>query len=404
MHVELHPRFADSGEGRDAKALIGACVHCGFCLPACPTYVEDRDERDSPRGRIHLIKHFLETGDGARETRLHLDRCLTCRNCETACPSGMRYGELLDIGRGLLEQAPPRPLPSRVQRRVLRGLLARPRLVRAGLRCAQALRPLLPRRWRARVPPHQPRRPVPAARHDRRMLLLEGCVQQAATPGTNAAARRVLDRLGISLVSAPGAGCCGALDYHLAAHEAALDRMRRNIDAWWPHIEQGAEALISSATGCGAQLADYGRLLEHDPAYAEKARRITGLAQDLAEVLLEADLSGLSRRHPAAARVAVHAPCTLRNALGQPDLVHRVLTRAGYELLESGESTLCCGSAGSYSVLQPGMGARLQKRTVAQLTRRDPGIIATANIGCQLHLQAGTDVPVVHWIELLDTV
>jgi glycolate oxidase iron-sulfur subunit len=235
------------------------------------------------------------------------------------------------------------------------------------------------------------------------MLLLEGCVQQAATPGTNDAARRVLDRLGITLVSAPGAGCCGALDYHLAAHERALERMRRNIDAWWPHIEQGAEAIISSATGCGAQLADYGRLLAHDPAYADRARRIAELGKDLAEVVLAADPSGLSHRHPAS-RVAVHAPCTLRNALGQPDLVHRVLRRAGYELLESGGNALCCGSAGSYSLLQPGMGARLRQRTLAQLTRRDPGIIATANIGCQLHLQAGTDVPVVHWIALLDAV
>jgi glycolate oxidase iron-sulfur subunit len=401
MHVELHDRFADTPEGQAAKRLTSACVHCGFCLPACPTYVDGRDERDSPRGRIYLIKHFLETGEGGAETRVHLDRCLTCRNCETACPSGMAYGELLDIGRGLLEQSPPRPALSRMWRWLLRKVLVRPRLLGAALVPAQVLRPALPRRWRARIPPRQTARPVPRAQRERRMLLLEGCVQRATTPNTNAAARRVLDRLGITLVAVPTAGCCGALDYHLAAHAEGLDRMRDNIDAWWPHIEQGAEAIISSATGCGAQLADYGRLLADDPGYADKARRVSQLSRDLAEVLLDADLSALAL-HDAAGKIAVHAPCTLRNALGQPDLIHRVLARAGFELTDNTGNTLCCGSAGSYSILQPDTSARLREQTLRALAGQQPRVIATANVGCQLHLQAGSDVRVVHWIELLD--
>ncbi len=401
MHVELHPRFADSDEGQAARSLTGACVHCGFCLPACPTYVDTRDERDSPRGRIYLIKHFLETAEGAAETRLHLDRCLTCRNCETACPSGMQYGELVDIGRGLVEHETSRPAMSRLQRRLLRGILLRPALLGALLALAQSLRPLLPARLRERVPVRQSPGPPPAGGHGRNMVLLEGCVQRAATPGTNAAARRVLDRLGITLIGVPQATCCGALDYHLAAHAAALERMRRNIDAWWPHIEGGAEAIISSATGCGAQLRDYGRLLADDPDYREKARRVSELSRDLAQVVLDEDPARLTT-HGAAGKVAVHAPCTLRNALGQPDLIHRVLGRAGFTLTDTSNATLCCGSAGSYSVLQPATGNRLRDDTLHALNSCGPDVIATANIGCQLHLQSGADVPVVHWIELLD--
>lgn len=401
MHVELHPRFADSDEGQAAKALTGACVHCGFCLPACPTYVDTRDERDSPRGRIYLIKHFLETGDGGAETRLHLDRCLTCRNCETACPSGMQYGELLDIGRGLVERESTRPATARIQRWLLRRVLVQPALMSAALGVAQTLRPLLPARLRGRVPARQPTGRIPPATHGRRMLLLEGCVQRAATPGTNAAARRVLDRLGITLIAAPEAGCCGALDHHLSAHARGLERMRRNIDAWWPHIEQGVEAIVSSATGCGAQLADYGRLLAQDSDYREKARRVSELSRDLAQVVLHEDPGRLTTPDTAA-RISVHTPCTLRNALGQPDLLHRVLERAGFNVTGAGDGALCCGSAGSYSILQSDTSERLREKTLRSLTAAAPDVIATANIGCQLHLQSGSEVPVVHWIELLD--
>jgi len=388
-------------EGSRARDLTSACVHCGFCLPACPTYVDTRDERDSPRGRIYLIKHFLETGEGGHDTRHHLDRCLTCRNCEPACPSGMQYGALLDIGRDLVEAETPRSLHDRFLRHMLRAIIPRPRVLSSLLAAGRVARALLPRRLRSHIPPRQRPGNVPAARHARQMLILEGCVQSAATPNTNAAARRVLDRFGISLVSASGAGCCGALEHHMGAPGRGLDRMRRNIDAWWPHIEDGVEALVSSASGCGAQLVDYGTLLAHDPVYADKAKRVSELARDLAQVLLAEDLDRF-RVDADRGTVAVHTPCTLRNALGEPDLVHRVLARAGIEIADTPGEPSCCGSAGTYSILQAHTSVRLRDKSLERLSANDPQMIATANIGCQLHLQAAAGVPVVHWIELLD--
>jgi len=402
MHVELHPRFADTPEGHSAKALTSACVHCGFCLTTCPTYVDSRDERDSPRGRIYLIKHLLESGAATAQTRLHLDRCLTCRNCETACPSGMQYGELLDIGRGLMEQQAPRPVVSRRLRALLRFVFSRWQLLGALLALGQMVRPLLPRRLRNRIPVRQFPGSVPAVQHARRMLLLEGCVQRAATPNTNAAARRVLDRLGISLISAPQAGCCGAVNYHLAAHSDGLDNARRNIDAWWPYIENGAEAIVSSASGCGAMLVEYGRLLAGDPAYAERARRVSVLCRDLGEILLEEDIGKLTV-NTQVGRVAIHTPCTLHHALQQPQLLAMLLERAGFEIAQVTEKLLCCGSAGTYSLLQSDISNRLLANTLRTLSSAQPGLIATANIGCQLHLQSASGIPVRHWIELLDS-
>jgi glycolate oxidase iron-sulfur subunit len=409
MHVELHPRFASTAEGQAAKALTAACVHCGFCLSTCPTYLDKRDERDSPRGRIYLIKQLLESGAASAQTQLHLDRCLTCRNCETACPSGMQYGELLDIGRGLMEAEAPRPMAARGFRWLLRFVLTRPRLFAAALALGRIVRPILPAGLREKIPPRQSPKPASTRLyvqphtplHTRKMLVLEGCVQRAATPTTNAAARRVLGKLGISLVTAPKAGCCGAVNYHLAAHAAGLDDMRRNIDAWWPHIENGVEAIVSSATGCGAMLVDYGRLLAGDPAYAEKARRVSQLTRDLAQILLHEDLHtlGVNSR---IGKVAVHPPCTLQHALQQPTLLHDVLRRAGFDIATTTGKLLCCGSAGTYSILQSATSERLRATMLSALTRDQPALIATANVGCQLHLQAATGLPVVHWIELLD--
>jgi len=402
MHVELHPRFADTTMGQAAKTLTSACVHCGLCLASCPTYVDSRDERDSPRGRIYLIKHLLESGTASEQTRLHLDRCLTCRNCETACPSGMQYGELLDIGRSLMEQQAPRPVVSKCLRALLRFVFSRPQLLGALLALGQTARPLLPARLRRKIPVRQLPGAVPAEQHARRMLLLEGCVQRAATPNTNAAARRVLSRLGISLISAPQAGCCGAVHYHLAAQADGLDNMRRNIDAWWPYIENGVEAIVSSASGCGAMLVDYGRLLAADPAYAEKARRVSQLCRDLGEILLEEDLGKLEV-NTQIGKVAIHTPCTLHHALQQPQLLATLLGRAGFDIARTTQKLLCCGSAGTYSILQSDISERLLASTLRLLTSEQPALIATANIGCQLHLQSGAPVPVRHWIELLDS-
>lgn len=402
MHVNLHPAMEAIDEAQRAAELTSACVHCGFCLETCPTYLDHRDERDSPRGRIYLIKQLLETGQAGSATRMHLDRCLTCRSCETTCPSGMQYGELLDIGRGMIEQAAPRSFPARAVRALLRFALTRQWLLQPAMQIAQALRPLMPAALRNKVPPRQTAGPVPQRRRARRMLMLAGCVQQAATPRTNAAAQRVLDRLGITLFAAPSAGCCGALNYHLAAHDAGLADMRRNIDTWWPHIEQGVEAIVTSASGCGAMLADYARLLAHDPNYAHKAARVTALSRDLAEILAAEDLSALGPQ-PGNAKIAVHTPCTLQHALQKPALLPDLMQAAGFALAETCDSHLCCGSAGTHSLLQPDAAGRLAQKKLAALTADSPQLIATANIGCQLHLQSYSDIPVRHWIELFDT-
>jgi glycolate oxidase iron-sulfur subunit len=401
MHIELHPRFIDSSEGQAARALTSACVHCGFCLATCPTYLDSRDERDSPRGRIYLIKQLLESGSASDRTQLHLDRCLTCRNCETTCPSGMQYGELLDIGRGIMEQEVSRPALEAGLRRVLRFVLVRPALLAGALTIGRALRRLLPARLRHQIPPRQHYKPVPTQQHTRKMLLLEGCVQRAATPATNAAARRVLDRFGITLVAASKAGCCGAVNYHLGAHADGLDNIRRNIDAWWPHIESGVEAIVSSATGCGAMLIDYGRLLASDPAYAAKAERVAQMAHDLAAVVASEDLSKLSL-HTGIGTIAVHTPCTMQHALQQPELLTTLLQRAGYKVAMTTEKLLCCGSAGTYSILQSAISERVRDQALHTLMAATPDLIVTANIGCQLHLQAASSVPLMHWIELLD--
>jgi len=400
MHVELHPRFKHTAEGQRGAELISACVHCGFCLATCPTYLDDPDERDSPRGRIYLIKSLLEDGKAGDTTRTHLDRCLSCKSCETTCPSGMRYGALADLGRGLMEKEAPRPYNQRALRWLLRHTVTTPWLMRSLLGAGQWLRPLLPARLRQRVPEPRPRQAPPPSRNRRLMMLLDGCVQGAAAPQTNDSVRRVLDQLGIDAEPAPGAGCCGAVNYHLGAHDDGLDDMRRNIDAWWPAVEAGAEAIISSASGCGATLADYGQLLAHDPEYAERAATIAGLARDIGAVLANEDLSAL--RVNVSARVALHTPCTLKHALGQDTLVRQVLESTGVVLTNTIDDHLCCGSAGTYSILERERSLRLRDRKLAALTGDAPDIIATANIGCQLHLQESASRPVRHWIELLD--
>lgn len=313
----------------------------------------------------------------------------------------MEYGKLLDIGRGLVEHETPRALPQKLMREAVRAIFSRPALLRLFLPIGQILRPLLPRVLRDKVPPRQNPGGVPTQQHTRKMLILEGCVQGAATPNTNAAARRVLNTLGISLIAAPKAGCCGALNYHLSEHEAGLNDMRRNIDAWWPYIEQGAEAIISSASGCGAMLFDYAHLLADDPHYAEKARTVSAMNKDLAEIVGGEDLSKLESKR-VGKTVAIHTPCTLEHALGQPDNVQAILHSAGTKLTNKKPSTLCCGSAGTYSILQSAASERIREAALSELCSEGPDVIATSNVGCQLHLQAGTQCEVVHWIELLD--
>ena len=401
MQTRISDKYLDTPQGREADAILRSCVHCGFCTATCPTYQLLGDELDGPRGRIYLIKQLLEGQPVSASTQLHLDRCLTCRACETTCPSGVRYGRLADIGRELVEHEVPRRPQQRLLRYLLRKVIAYPRRVAPLLFAAQALRPLLPAGLRGKVPQRQRRSPWPQQPQARRMLALTGCVQSVATPQTSAAAARVLNRLGIQLINAPGAGCCGAVSHHLSAHEEGLDFMRRNIDAWWPFIEQGIEAILVTASGCGAVVKDYGHLLSHDPAYADKAQRVSALALDVAEVLRDADLSGVALGRQAQ-KVAFHSPCTLQHAQQLDGVVETILSRAGFTVTAVPDAHLCCGSAGTYSILQPELSQRLLANKLAALQQDAPDVIATANIGCQMHLASQAARPVRHWIELLD--
>ncbi len=400
MQTRIHPKYANRADVEEAETVLRSCVHCGFCNATCPTYQELGDERDGPRGRIYLIKQMLETGDISDKSRVHLDRCLTCRSCETTCPSGVRYGVLADIGRNIMEEQLPRSGVEQLKRWALRKILPFPARFKPILRLGQWFRPLLPAAIKAKVPATQPLMRWPVSSHPRCMLALPGCVQSAATPNTNAIAARVLDKLGITLTEAADAGCCGAISYHQAEHREGLDFMRRNIDAWWPAIEDGAEAIVVSASGCGAMVKDYGQLLRNDALYAEKATRVSEMARDLTEVLLAEDLAKLAPT--VGGKTAVHCPCTLQHALGLNGAMETVLQRAGVELVNTKDNHLCCGSAGTYSLLQPKLSQQLLDNKLKALTIERPDQIVTANIGCQLHLASRADVPVRHWIELLD--
>ena len=401
MQTNLAEFIKHTPHGREADAILRKCVHCGFCTATCPTYQLLGDERDGPRGRIYLIKQVLEGDTPTVRTQLHLDRCLSCRACETTCPSGVRYGRLADIGRAVIEQQVPRPRLERIVRRCLRAVLPYPARFTPLLRIGQLARGLLPEALRRKIPARLSVPARPGVRHARRVLLLEGCVQPGLAPQINAQTARVLDALGISVQPAPGAGCCGALSHHLSAHEESLDFMRRNVDAWWPHVEDGAEAIVTTASGCGTMVHEYGDLLAHDPRYAERARRISELARDLSEIVAALDLSTLPR--PASRRVAFHSPCSLQHGLRVRGVVESILREMGHELSPVADAHLCCGSAGTYSILQPQLSSRLLANKVQALEGGEPELIATANIGCLTHLRSGSTRPVVHWISLLDS-
>jgi glycolate oxidase iron-sulfur subunit len=397
VQTELAAFIRDTPEGKEADAILRKCVHCGFCNATCPTYQLLGDELDGPRGRIYLIKQMLEGVAPTEKTRLHLDRCLTCRACETTCPSGVQYGRLADIGRGIVEEKTERGPLQRLQRKALAFFLPRTGLFSFFLRLGRLTKPFLPAFLKKAVPgAGRPAGVWPAPRHQRRMLVLAGCVQPVLAPRINTAAARVLDRAGISLVEAPGAGCCGALRFHLNDQEAGRADMRALIDTWWPYIERGAvEAIVVTASGCGSTIKEYGHYLAHDADYRDKAARVAALARDLSEVV--PPVPGAAR-----GRVAFQSPCSLQHGQQIRGKVEALLAHAGYELTTVAESHLCCGSAGTYSILQPALSAQLRTRKVAALEGGAPVAIATANIGCLTHLQGEAHVPVRHWIELLD--
>ena len=402
MQTQLADAIRDTPRGREADAILRKCVHCGFCLATCPTYNVLGDELDSPRGRIYLMKQMLEGAPVTMRTQVHLDRCLTCRACETTCPSGVEYGKLVDIGREVVEERVHRPPLDRLRRWLLAKTLPSRAFFSAALALGRIARPLLPRAIAAKIPAARQAGAWPQARHPRRMLALAGCVQPSLAPSINAATARVLDRLGITLVEAAGAGCCGAVPFHLNYQQDGLDFARRAIDAWWPHVQAGAEAIVITASGCGTMVTDYGRLLRGDPAYAQKAEKISALAKDVSEVVAaeqDALATLVQGQGPA---IAFHSPCSLQHGLKIRGVVESILMRAGFELTPVPDAHLCCGSAGTYSILQPEMSRRLLADKVRALETGRPTMVATANIGCLTHIQSGTGTPVRHWIELVD--
>jgi glycolate oxidase iron-sulfur subunit len=404
MQTRLSAEFKGTADGEEAEAILRKCVHCGFCNATCPTYQVLGDELDGPRGRIYLIKQLLEGGEVTRSTQLHLDRCLTCRNCESTCPSGVEYGHLVEIGRRLTDERVSRPPVQQATRWLLKEGLTSP-LFAPALKLGQMLRPLLPPLLQSKVPASAQREPrpprQPAREHSRKVLLLGGCVQPAMRPEINAATVRVLDAAGIGISFAAGEGCCGALRTHLNDRSGGLADMRRNIDAWWPHLDGGVEAIVVNASACSQMAKEYGYELRHDPDYADKARRVSALTRDLSELLPDIRLALEGRLLRPGPRLAFHAPCTLQHGQ-QLRGVAAELSALGFEVKVPADSHLCCGSAGTYSVLQPEIATELRNRKLEALRPLDAECIVSANIGCIQHLQSGTTLPVRHWIEAID--
>jgi glycolate oxidase iron-sulfur subunit len=411
METHLADWLKGTPDGIEAESILRKCVHCGFCTATCPTYQLLGDELDGPRGRIYLIKQVVEGQAPGDATLQHLDRCLTCRNCETTCPSGVKYGHLVDIGRKLVAQRVQRPLAQRLVRTALKEGLTRRWLFDPGMRLGQALRPLLPATLREKVPERRDPGPWPAREHPRKVLLLNGCVQPAMMPRVDAATARVLDAIGVQALLEQRSGCCGAVRYHLDDHDGGLADARRNIDAWWPWIDpsagRGVEAILINASGCGSMVKDYAHLLRDDPAYASKAARVVELTFDLAQWLPAQFEAAAASRRVAVRRqpsrsVAFHPPCTLQHGQQVRGEVERFLASLGVAVQPVAESHFCCGSAGTYSVLQPALAKQLRDRKLANLQAGQPQMLLSANVGCIGHLQTGTDTPVRHWIEWLD--
>ncbi len=402
MQTNLADFIKDTPEGIEADAILRACVHCGFCTATCPTYQILGDELDGPRGRIYLIKQVLEGVEPTAKTQQHLDRCLTCRSCESTCPSGVEYGRLVDIGRSVVEKKVGRTASESFKRLALRKGLLSKKTFAAALALGRAARPLLPASLKAKIQPRRAPGEWPTAQRARSMLLLDNCVQDALAPSIDAAAARVLDAAGITLKRVSAGGCCGALSHHLNAHDEAVEKVRANIHAWWPHIESGAEAIVVTASGCSVMVKDYGHFMKHDAVYAAKAERIAALAKDVSEVIAAEWQTLKAKVKASTEKISYHPPCTLQHGMKLKGGVELLLKDMGFLLAPVADSHLCCGSAGTYSVLQPQISNELKSRKLKCLTAGAPTQIATANIGCMTHLQSGTTLQVKHWIELLD--
>ncbi len=406
MLTHTTKEYLATSKGQEADAIIRSCVHCGFCTATCPTYQLSGDELDGPRGRIYLMKQVLEGKTVTHKTQIHLDRCLSCRSCETTCPSGVQYGRLIDIGRELVDNQVIRTPFERIQRFTLRKILPYPKRFLFLLNAGQWLKPLLPASIKQKIPARQNKaswrenNQVEQSKA-RKMLVLQGCAQSVVTPNTNKAATNIMRKLGIELIAANGAGCCGAISQHLSAQQEALDFMRQNIDAWWPLIEQGAEAIIITASGCGVTVKEYGHLLKNDAEYADKAKKVSELAKDISEILTQEKIV-LERINISTNTIAFQSPCSLQHGQKLNGVVESLLKRYGFVLVNIDDAHLCCGSAGTYSILQKELSQQLLDHKLIASQKQSPELIVTANIGCQLHLQTKAQIPIKHWIELLD--
>lgn len=399
MQTKLAPQFTNTAAGQEAESILRSCVHCGFCTATCPTYQLLGDELDGPRGRIYLIKQVLEGQQPSRETQRHLDRCLSCRACETTCPSGVQYGRLADIGRAETEKLVSRPVTEKVIRQLLLHTVPYPQRIRQLIRLGRLFSPLLPNKLRQKIPALKKTSAYSTITQPRKMLLFAGCIQSVSSPATNRATAKVLAHLGIAVIEAEQAGCCGALSHHLSAEQQTLNHIRQNIDAWWPHIEAGAEAIINTASGCGSMLKDYGQMLQSDAEYADKAKHISDLSKDISEIIAAEDYqrwSAIGENQ----LIAFHSPCSLQHGQKLVGTVEQILQHMGFVLSDVADSHLCCGSAGSYSLLQPELSEQLRQNKLAALQQGKPERIVSANIGCQMHLSQ-TQQPVSHWIELI---
>lgn len=397
MQTELADFIRETPKGQVADSILRKCVHCGFCSATCPTYQLLGNELDGPRGRIYLIKQVLEGFEPTQRTQLHLDRCLTCRSCETTCPSGVRYGELLEIGREVVEQRVPRTFSERLVRKSILLIVPNELLTRILLCLARFFQSLLPAAFGKKIPPKEKSKPWPKAMHSRKMIIHQGCIQRVTKPAINAAAARYLNGHSISAIRTNDA-CCGALGLHLGNRDFFTRQARKNIDAWWPHIQKGAEAIVSTASGCGVTIKEYGTLLKEDQDYAEKADKIASLAIDISEVERSAEIS---KTLDLPTKVAVHSPCTLQHGQKIVNSVEKILSEYGIETTQVEDAHMCCGSAGVYSVLQSELSGQLLKNKIAALERGQPDQIVTANIGCLMHLASSSAVPVKHWVEVV---
>ena len=403
MQTKLTESFLATPQGQVANEMLQKCTHCGMCTAVCPTFQLSGNELDSPRGRIYQIKQVLEGTIATPTVQQHLDRCLTCRACETVCPARVEYGKLVEIGRLAVEQQVGRTLMAAAKRYVVRKLMTTPQLFRPLYRAGQVVRPILPESLKSKVMPVQTGGCVPKSEHSRKVLMLEGCVQPSMSPNINYATQRVLDRLGIQTVLPSGAGCCGAVNLHLNAEHDALDNMRRNIDAWYPWLQKGVKTLVVNASGCGVMVKEYGYQLRNDPQYAEKAATVSRAVKDIVELLsVEVEQIKLLLRQRPSEKIAYHPPCTLQHGQRLSGSVEALFQALGFTVWLPENKHLCCGSAGTYSLFESEWSMLLKQNKQQTLEQLQPDIVLSANIGCIAHLAEGMGVPVCHWIEYLD--